>query len=117
MKKEVKLPRAVDHYLRAVNKGDFKTFPTSFADDAVVKDVEREIRGLDAIKQWARHDIFAVRAHFDVVSVDESRGRTVVVVKIDGTFDRTGLPDPLLMKHAFKVADGKIAELKVSFAP
>jgi hypothetical protein len=54
----------------------------------------------------------------DVVSVDESRGRrTVVVVKIDGTFDRTGLPDPLLTKHAFKIADGKITELMVSFAP
>ena len=116
MKKEVTLPRPIQHYLQAVNNGDFKAFPATFADDAVVKDLEREIRGVDAIKEWAQHDIFGVRAHFDLVKVDESRGRTVVVVKIDGTFDRTGLPDPLLMKHAFKVADGKITELKVSFA-
>src|SRR5882724_3875793 len=114
MNKQVKLPRPVEHYLRAVNAGDFKTFTTNFANDALVKDVEREIRGLDAIKEWARHDIFGVRAHFDIVRVDESGERTVVVVKIDGTFDRTGLPDPLLMKHAFKVSDGKITELLVS---
>jgi hypothetical protein len=27
-----------------------------------------------------------------------------VTVKVDGTFDRTGLPDPLLMDHCFTVA-------------
>ena len=115
MKKEFKLSRPIEQYLWAVNNGDFNTFPSSFAEDACVVDVEREIRGIDAIKEWARRDIFDVHARLDPVKVEESRGRTVVTIKIDGTFDRTGLPDPLLMEHAFKVADGKITELTVSF--
>jgi len=39
-----------------------------------------------------------------------------VAPALHAAFDRKGLPDPLLMDHAFKIADGKIAELKVSFA-
>lgn len=116
MKTEVKLPPAVEHYLRTVNSGDAEEFAESFADDALVEDVDRRIEGIEAIKKWSRQDIFAVRARFDVVTVAEHNGRTLLTVKIDGTFDRTGLPDPLLMNQSFLVARGKIAELKVTFA-
>jgi hypothetical protein len=34
----------------------------SFAFNAVVKDVGREIRGIAAIKEWANQEIFAVNA-------------------------------------------------------
>jgi hypothetical protein len=116
MTKELKLPQPIENYVKSVNAGALGDFATSFADDARVKDVDREIRGLSAIKEWARHDIFGVQARFDAVRVTEDNGRTVVTIKIDGTFDRRGLPDPLLMDHAFTVLDGKITELKVTFA-
>lgn len=116
MNKDIALPRPIARYLQAVNTGDVDGFPSSFAEDAVVEDVQRKIRGLAAIKEWSRHDIFGVEARLDVVKVFERDGRTVLTIKIDGTFDRTGLPDPLLMDHAFKVVDGKVVELKVTFA-
>ena len=102
-------------YLRAVNAGAPDAFATSFAVDAVVVDVNRELRGLDAIADWARADIFGAHVHFDVLDVKERSGRTIVRVKIDGTFDRTGLPDPLVMNHEFRVAGGKITELRIGF--
>jgi len=117
MENELKLPQPIEHYLRSVNTGDVDGFAGSFGEHALVKDLNREIRGLDAIKEWARHDIFGVQARFDTVKVTESSGQIVVMVKIGGTFDRTGLPDPLLMNHAFRVVDGKISELTVTFAP
>jgi hypothetical protein len=110
------LPEPVGHYLSAVNSADSAQLSASFAPDALVRDVQREIRGLEAIKQWAESDIFGVQAHFDVTKVTESDGCTVVTIEIDGTFDRTGLPNPLLMDHAFKVEHGKISELVVTFA-
>ena len=110
------LPAPVEHYIDAVNSADPEELSASFAADARVKDVQREIRGLEAIKSWAQHDIFGVQAHFDITKVAERDGLTVVTVKIDGTFDRSGLPDPLLMDHAFKVEQGKISELVVTFA-
>jgi len=81
----------------------------SFALNAVVKDVGREIRGIAAIKSSANKEIFAVNVTLDVIEVAEGAGRTIVTVKIDATFDRTGLPDPLLMDHCFTIAADKIS--------
>jgi hypothetical protein len=36
-------------------------------------------------------------------------GQIVVTVKVDGTFDKRGLPDPLLLNHHFTLDGGKIA--------
>jgi hypothetical protein len=76
-----------------------------------VKDVGREIRGMAAIKEWAHREIFAVNVTLEVMGVVERDGETILTVKIDGTFDRTGLPDPLLMDHCFTIAGDKIATL------
>ena len=112
---KLNLPEPVANYVRAVNAGARDEFRASFADNAVVVDVNRELHGVDAITAWAGADIFGAHVHFDVLDVTERQGRTVVRVKIDGTFDRTGLPDPLVMNHEFKLAEGKIAELRIGF--
>jgi hypothetical protein len=112
---ESNLPWPVSSCLRAVNGGARTDFAASFADDAVVVDVNRELRGLDAIAAWASADIFGALVHFDVLDVTERAGRTCVSVKVDGTFDRTGLPDPLVMTHEFTVAEGKITRLRIGF--
>jgi len=49
------------------------------------------------------------------LDVSERQGRTIVTVRVDGTFDRTGLPNPLVMKHEFGIAEGKIADLRIGF--
>jgi|SRR5687767_816204 len=109
------LPEPVANYVRAVNTGATDGFRASFADDAVVVDVNRELSGLDAIMDWAGADIFGAHVHFDVLNVMERPGRTIVTLEIDGTFDRAGLPDPLVMDHEFKLAEGKIVELRIGF--
>jgi len=111
MKKEIKLPRSVETYIRAVNTRDTDAFQSSFAHDAVVKDVGREFRGVAAIKEWGDREIFAVNVTLEVMKVVEREGQTIVNVKIDGTFDRTGLPDPLVMDLCFTIAGGTIAAL------
>jgi hypothetical protein len=116
MKTETKLPKPIEIYVHAINAGDPAALQSAFADDAVVKDIGREIRGKAAIKEWARTEIFAVNVTLDVQKVIESAGQTVVTVKIDGTFDRTGLPDPLLMDHCFTLAANKITALTCRLA-
>ena len=113
--KSLNLSGPIASYLRAVNTGAREDFAASFADDAVVVDVNRELRGLDAITTWANADIFGALVHFEVLDVAERAGQTSVTVKIDGTFDRTGLPDPLVMNHEFTVAEGKITTLRIGF--
>jgi hypothetical protein len=113
--RELSLPGPINKYLRAVNAGAADDFASSFANDALVVDVNRELRGLGAITAWADTDIFGAHVHFDVLDVTERQGRTIVTVKVDGTFDRTGLPDPLVMNHEFTVAEGRITELRIEF--
>ncbi|SRR6266576_551772 len=116
MKKEMKLPKPVETYVRAINAGDAAALRSSFAHDAVVKDVGREIRGMAAIKEWSDREIFAVNVTLEVMEAVERDGQAIVTVKIDGKFDRTGLPDPLLMDHCFTVAGDKIAALTCQLA-
>ncbi len=111
MKKEMKLPKPIDAYLRAVNAGDTAALLSNFAADAVVKDIGREIHGSAAIKEWAEHEIFAVNVTMTIVAAIERDGQTIVTAKIDGTFDRTGLPDPLLIDHCFIIASDQIISL------
>ena len=111
MKKEMKLPKPIETYVRAINASDADAFLSSFAPDAVVKDIGREIRGIAAIKEWSEREIFAVNVTLEVVDVVERDDQTIVTVKIDGTFDKTGLPDPLLMDHCFAAAGDKITSL------
>ncbi len=111
MKKELKLLKPVETYVWAINAGNADALLSSFAKDAVVEDVGREIRGITAIREWANREIFSVNVTLDVKDAVERDGQTIVTVKIDGTFDRTGLPDPLLMDHCFTVAGDKIAAL------
>jgi hypothetical protein len=75
MKKELKLPKPVETYIRAINARDTDAFQSSFAPDAVVKDVGREIRGIAAIKEWANREIFAVNVTLDVREVAERDGQ------------------------------------------
>jgi hypothetical protein len=65
---------------------------SSFAHDAIVKGDGREVRDIAAIREWGERQM--------VLEVAERDGQTIVTTKIDGTFDRTGLPDPLLMDLA-----------------
>ena len=110
------LPKPVETYIQAINAGDADAFQSSFAHDAVVKDVGREFRGISAIKEWASQEIFAVNVTLDVIEAVQRDGETIVTVQIDGTFDRTGLPDPLLMDHSFTVAGDTITALTCRLA-
>ena len=107
--KETRLPQPIATFIRAVNEHDADAFLSCFSNDAVVTDVGREFRGAAAIKEWCDREIFDVNVTLDVIGVAERDGQTVVTVKVDGIFDKTGLPDPLLLNHHFTLNGGKIA--------
>jgi hypothetical protein len=87
-----------------------------FADGAVVEDVGREFRGLDAIKAWSDREIFDAQVTLEVVEVANRDGEIVVRTKVDGNFDRTGLADPVLIDHHIRTNDGKIVGLTCRLA-
>ena len=116
MKKPIKLPEPIETYIRGVNAGNPDILESAFAGDAVVSDVGPPIHGLAAIMSWAEREIFSVSVLLRVMDVADRDGETIVTVKVDGTFDRTGLPSPLIMQQGFTLADGKIATLTCRLA-
>ena len=116
MKSQIKLPMPIETYVRAINAHDADALLSAFATDAVVKDIGREFRGSAAIQEWANREIFAVNVTLKVTDAVEREGQIIITVKIDGTFDRTGLPDPLLMEHCFTVTGDKIKILACRLA-
>ena len=111
MRTEIELPKPIEDYVHAINACDERTFAASFNREAVVKDIGREICGIAAITEWAKREIFAVNVSLDLMNAVERDGQAIITVKVDGTFDRTGLPDPLLMEHCITLVDDKIASL------
>jgi len=116
MNQKIKLPKPVETFIQAINARDAAAFESCFAREALVKDVGREIRGIGDINDWARREIFAVNVTLEVRGVVECEGQVIVTVKVDGTFDRTGLPDPLVMEHCFVITEQRITELTCRLA-
>ena len=110
------MPKAIARFIRAVNEHDADAFLSSFSNGALVTDVGREFRGTAAIKEWGKSEIFEFNVTLDVVNVTERDGETVVTVKVDGTFGKTGLPDPLLLNHHFTLGHDKITAFKSQLA-
>lgn len=108
------LPALIERYVRATNSRDAASFISHFADNALVQDIEREFRGVAAIKEWSDREIFDVQVTLDVIDFANRDGEAIVTAKVDGAFDRTGLPDPLILVHYFSVQNDKIVRLRIS---
>jgi ketosteroid isomerase-like protein len=104
-------------YVDAVNAHDAAAYLDLFTPEAVVDDAGREFRGREAIRHWSESDIFAVDVTFEVLDLSQRDGETVVTTKVDGKFDRTGLPDPVIITHQLKADGEKIAALTCRLAP
>jgi NAD(P)-dependent dehydrogenase (short-subunit alcohol dehydrogenase family) len=112
----IQLPELAAGYVRTTNGNDPTGFIALFAEDAVIDDAGRIIRGCEAIRTWAASDIFAANVTLDVFDVSGDNSDATITAKVDGTFDRTGLPDPLIMTLHIAAFDGKITKLTCRLA-
>ena len=103
----------VADYLAAINALDVDAAVATFADDAYVNDARREINGIDAIRRWITKEMVGDHVTMDVREVVDHYGETIVRSRYDGTYDKTNLPDELVMSDYFRVQDGKIISLTV----
>jgi hypothetical protein len=109
------LTGVIAEHVAAVNAFDIEAVAATFASDAYVNDDRREISGIDAIRAWVAKEIVGDRVTMEVREVIDHYGDTIVRVRYDGTYDKTNLPDELVMSNYFSVRDGKIVSLAVIF--
>ena len=107
------LTGVIAEHITAINTLDINAVTATFANDAYVNDVRREFVGIDAIRAWIAKEIVGDNINIDVREVIDHHGDTIVRGVYSGSFDRTNLPDELVLTNYFSVRNGKIVSLVV----
>ncbi|MFD8340147.1 nuclear transport factor 2 family protein [Streptomyces solisilvae] len=105
-------PAPVREYFAAMNAFGSDALVALFPEDGLVNDIQREFWGPQSIKRWAEREITGdkvVAAKF--TEVKPHYGDVIVSAEIDGEYDKTGLPDPLVLTFYFTLCGDKIARL------
>jgi ketosteroid isomerase-like protein len=111
--KNTELTGVIAEHIAAVNAFDLDAIMQTFADDAYVNDARREFAGAAAVRHWAEKEMVGDRVTIDVTEVLDHHGDTIVRGAYDGTYDKTNLPDVLVLSNYFSVRDGRIVSLVV----
>jgi hypothetical protein len=98
-------------YIAAVNAFDEDAIVATFTDDALVNDAHREFWGIEAIRRWVARELVGDRVTVAVSEILDHHGDTIVRGRYDGDYDKTNLPDELILTSYFTVRDGKIVTL------
>ena len=107
----IELDGVVAELFSAINAFDTNAIMDTFADDALVNDVRREFWGTDEIRGWIEREIVGPKVVVDVTEAIGHGGLTIVQGVYDGEYDKTGIPDPLVLTNYLTVADDKITNL------
>jgi hypothetical protein len=108
------LPRVVADHLAACNDHDPKAMMATFAADAFVNDAGRAFLDRAAIQAWIETEIVGPKVTMDVTDAVVRRHSVILHARIDGEYDKTGLPDPLVLAFHFGLAEGQIAQLVIT---
>ena len=113
MTTSIELSGVLADHVAAVNAADLDAIMATFTPDALVNDARREFRGTDAIRRWAAKEMVGDRISIEVTEVLDHYGATIVRGRYDGAFDRSTLPDELILTNYCTVSGGKIVSLIV----
>jgi hypothetical protein len=115
MTRTAALAPVLAEHIAAVNAFDEDAIVATFADNALLNDVHRgEFWGREAIRGWVARELVGDRVTVAVTEVLDHDGDTIVRGRYDGDYDKTNLPDELILTNYFAVRDGKIVTLIIS---
>ena len=103
-----KLSPLLSKYIKAKNAHDSDTLVSCFTDNAIVYDEGEEIKGKEAIKQWANNVFKKYKLTVKVTDIAETNKETILKTLVSGTFPGS----PLEIKYHITLSNGKIATLK-----
>jgi hypothetical protein len=109
------LPAVIEEHLAAVNAGDLDALTATFADDAFFT-AQAEARGISAVRALLAKEFIDDHVTLAVREVIDHHGDFIVRASYDGTYDKTNLPDPLIMTNYYSLRAGKIITLAVTSA-
>ena len=106
----LKLPPAVAAYFDAANNGNAEGAALCFAENAVVRDEVRDMRGRAAIRAWKEESHKKYAPVITPLEASESGSQLTVVAQVAGTFPGSPLP----LRYLFTLGDSGISALEIS---
>jgi hypothetical protein len=110
------LPPVIEELIAAVNAGDLDALTATFADDALFT-AQAQARGIDAVRALLAKEFIDDHVTLEVSDVIDHYGDYIVRTKYDGDYDKTNLPDPLVMTNYYALREGKVITLAVISVP
>jgi len=110
---EKMLPEAVLAFIHAMNRFDLEGLSATFAPDAIVNDHRCEFRGQEAIRGWLAKEIVGDRVTMRLTEAARRGESATVAAVMDGTYDKAGLPTPLVLSFYFSVERDRIVQLVI----
>ncbi|MDX3006570.1 nuclear transport factor 2 family protein [Kribbella solani] len=105
----VPLNPAAQRYLDAVEAKDADALAATFAPDGLVVDVGREIRGRDAIRQWAANEV--IGGVYTLLDHTPRAGGVTMLVRF-----QPGGTGGFRANYHFDIADGSITKATLEYA-
>lgn len=105
----IKLPPIIDAFLKAKNDYDSFAFVECFADDAIVQDEGREMRGKAIVKKWIEDSNAKYQDTVTAQGLVERDNETVLTAQVSGYFEGS----PVLLDFHFIINEGKIIRLSI----
>ncbi|GAS87468.1 nuclear transport factor 2 family protein [Mycolicibacterium brisbanense] len=106
---------AAQRYVDAVNAFDIDAVMGTFSPGAIVNDNHREFADHQSIRAWVAAEIVGDRVTMEVIESEERPGLTVLRARYDGAYDKTNLPDELILTNYFVIHDELISALFIIF--
>ena len=113
MSKELRMPQPIAAFIKATNDHKSDEFLATLAESAVITNEGQECRGIAQIKKWSDENYIGARVTLDVVDLMSGGDKTSVTLRVDGNFDKTGLPDPFLLNFHFTTDANKVTSLDI----
>jgi ketosteroid isomerase-like protein len=108
MSKELRAP--IDAYFAGKRSDDIDAMLAPFADAAIVRDVDQEIKGRADIREWMQETTRNFQYTVDIMDVAESATKTAVIRRLSGDFPGS----PVEQRYAFALDVGRIIRLEIS---
>jgi hypothetical protein len=105
------VPTPVSAFIAASNRFDLEGMMATFEPNAMVNDHRDEFAGAAAIRAWAAKEIVGDKVTMSVIDTRRYGDSVAVNATIDGNFDKTGLPNPLVLTYYFSANETRIEQL------
>jgi hypothetical protein len=109
----MKIPEPITRLIEANNKHNLNEFLAVIAHTAVINDEGHDYHGIAEIKRWCDEKLISAGVTLEPIKVVKRYGKTIVTMKVDGNFDKTGLPDPFVLDFYFTLDLNSISRLSI----